>query len=360
MLINVIVDNFTTLFELIGLLIILKISVHIPPRMKKNTVAVVVMLFAEVFCREWEFYTQRMDRLDYMRPILTAIIYTIYPFILIVFTQLTTEGLLSRRKGAFYAVLAPEIAAAVLYFTSQWTHIVCYFTPDNRYQGGPLSSLPYYLFALYYVVFIVCNCIYLKGSNRSVWIIMIYVTVGSGFGAALRIFTEEDSGFREFSQLFTAAVVIYYLFLYISRARLDTLTGLLNRQSFYMDLESERITAVVSVDMNDLKYYNDTFGHEAGDKALKTVSGVMRKYCGRGATAYRVGGDEFFILYEGMGRERVEASIAAMRENMAKTAYVCAFGCAMKFEAGGMEELLTLADSRMYEDKATLKKKGTR
>ena len=45
---------------------------------------------------------------------------------------------------------------------------------------------------------------------------------------------------------------------------------------------------------------------------------------------------------------------------MAKTDYACAFGSAMKFETGSVEEMLTIADGRMYENKAQLKKKGTR
>ncbi|MCR4961476.1 MAG: diguanylate cyclase [Lachnospiraceae bacterium] len=68
--------------------------------------------------------------------------------------------------------------------------------------------------------------------------------------------------------------MIYYLSLYVLTAKEDTLTHLLNRQCYYADSEKEKdmITAVVSVDMNDLKKINDTHGHDAGDKALKTVA----------------------------------------------------------------------------------------
>lgn len=54
----------------------------------------------------------------------------------------------------------------------------------------------------------------------------------------------------------------------------------------------------------------------------------------------------------------MDASIAAMEENMKKTPYVCAFGFAMTSEAGGIEDTLTLADARMYEHKAALKAKN--
>ena len=354
-LIRIITDNYITIFELVGLLVILSISVHISTRMRRQTATVVILLFLEILCREVELYTQSLTVFNLLRPLMTACIYTLYPLILTAMTQLTTDGGLTRKKLLLF--LIPEFLAAPLYFTSQWTKLVCFFSPDNSYNGGPLAPLPYYVFALYYVGFVILTARHLHGSDRPVKRIMRYIVFGAGLGAVVQVLLVEDSGSREFSLLFTSSVVLYFLFLYINRSRLDPLTGLLNRQSYYLDMESERISAVVSVDMNDLKYYNDHNGHEAGDEALCAVAKVMREHSGPLATVYRVGGDEFILFYRGADRTHVEASIAAMEENMAKTPYVCAFGYAMKYEAGSMEELLTLADARMYEHKAKLKTK---
>lgn len=87
----------------------------------------------------------------------------------------------------------------------------------------------------------------------------------------------------DYSTLFASVLVLYYLFIYTKTAKADTLTGLLNRQCYYADAQKERdrITCVVSVDMNDLKKINDSQGHEAGDLALMTVSKCLSKGMGR-------------------------------------------------------------------------------
>lgn len=81
------------------------------------------------------------------------------------------------------------------------------------------------------------------------------------------------------SELFASLLIIYYLSLYVLTAKEDTLTQLLNRQCYYADMEkmADKITAVVSVDMNDLKKINDSQGHDAGDKALKKVAECLGK-----------------------------------------------------------------------------------
>ena len=49
--------------------------------------------------------------------------------------------------------------------------------------------------------------------------------------------------------------------------------------------------------MNELKWINDTRGHEAGDAAIKAVADCLMQGAGVSKHAYRVGGDEFVLLY---------------------------------------------------------------
>lgn len=56
--------------------------------------------------------------------------------------------------------------------------------------------------------------------------------------------------------------------------------------------------AFIMVDINDLKYINDTFGHEKGDRYIQGCCQFISDLCGRSST-FRVGGDEFVIVLEG-------------------------------------------------------------
>ncbi len=92
---------------------------------------------------------------------------------------------------------------------------------------------------------------------------------------------------------------------YLSKiAYTDTLTTLYNRHAFERDLEvfkesSDDSKIIITFDLNHLKYYNDTIGHQTGDNYLKFFAELAREYLGEYGNCYRVGGDEFSaILYD--------------------------------------------------------------
>ena len=141
-------------------------------------------------------------------------------------------------------------------------------------------------------------------------------------------------------------------------AKSDPLTGLMNRQSYYQDMETldGSITGTASIDMNELKYLNDTFGHSAGDEALKTVSKCLLDNRIKGELIYRVGGDEFIILYTGSTEEEIVKNLEAMKATLAKTNYTCAFGYSMKEKGESVEAAVLRADKEMYYDKSAQKR----
>ena len=90
------------------------------------------------------------------------------------------------------------------------------------------------------------------------------------------------------------------------QARRDPLTGLANRTLLYERLEHamrlrERDTlcvGVLSLDLNDFKLVNDTFGHHAGDKLLIDVADRLNACVRASDTVARLGGDEFVVVVE--------------------------------------------------------------
>ena len=133
----------------------------------------------------------------------------------------------------------------------------------------------------------------------------------------------------------------------------DALTGALNRRCFYLDAERyrEKLTALISVDLNDLKGINDRYGHAEGDKAICTVVNCMKRCLLRGCILYRVGGDEFAILCLKRKKAELEQMIQSMYAAMEETAYKCAFGLAESMVDEDFETLCARADVAMYHVK---------
>ena len=87
----------------------------------------------------------------------------------------------------------------------------------------------------------------------------------------------------------------------------DSMTEVPNRNAYEERLKKlrkpnaniSRITVIV-VDVNGLKEINDNYGHFSGDDAIKTVAKALRDTIGTKADIYRIGGDEFCLVLEGL------------------------------------------------------------
>ena len=350
---NIIQQNYVVLFEFVGVLFMLGISAHVPSRMKRLTFTAILLLFIELVVYTLELWTQSFETLSIARPLLTAAKYSLYPYILFVLMMITVKTKLSWQKNLL--ILLPASIAVPFYFSSQWTHLVCYFHETNTWAPGPLRYLPYAIFALYLVLFLVRNIVFLQSETPQIRGILYFIIFAPVVGLLVYLITDFSD---DYSAIFTSSIVLYYLFIYLHFARFDPLTGLLNRQVYYFDMNSGsgRITYAVSIDLNDLKHINDSYGHDAGDTALKTVAAVLKKNVGRNGTLYRIGGDEFVIFYRNVDESAVAQAIEKMRSDMAKTPYVCAFGYAKRGPLHTVEDAVRYADHEMYDDKAQIKK----
>ena len=86
----------------------------------------------------------------------------------------------------------------------------------------------------------------------------------------------------------------------------DYLTSLLNRDGFYSNVSrlidnavatGERLDlSILYIDLDNFKYYNDTFGHDVGDLILKNIAAILKRATGSTGFAVRFGGDEFLIV----------------------------------------------------------------
>jgi diguanylate cyclase (GGDEF)-like protein len=153
----------------------------------------------------------------------------------------------------------------------------------------------------------------------------------------------------------------------------DALTGLPNRRAFEsaLDREWRRLSreqkplALIMIDIDDFKAYNDRYGHPAGDKTLMAVGKCIAAVCQRpGDIACRLGGEEFVMLLPDTGREEAlhiaeETLIATRRlaiEHSASTVadhVTLSAGVSVSIPLSGCapDTLLAAADTALYRAK---------
>jgi diguanylate cyclase (GGDEF)-like protein len=147
-----------------------------------------------------------------------------------------------------------------------------------------------------------------------------------------------------------------------SEALTDALTGLRNRRSLMLDLESELALAgpdsprgLVLLDLDGFKQYNDVFGHLAGDELLHRLGTRLDGMMSGHGRAYRLGGDEFCALFSpgpaGLD-PLVTACSAALSDKGEGFDITASHGAVLApAEAATPTEVLQLADRRMYANK---------
>ena len=139
----------------------------------------------------------------------------------------------------------------------------------------------------------------------------------------------------------------------------DALTGLGNRRALVRTLEAAVDTAtpdspvtLALYDLDGFKHYNDTFGHPAGDALLQRLGDALAACVDGRAQAFRMGGDEFCVLFHGSQEEGVAlaaGAAAALTERGDGFVIGCSHGLALlPRDAADPDEALRLADHELY------------
>ncbi|MCW3060571.1 MAG: diguanylate cyclase domain/uncharacterized domain [Capsulimonas sp.] len=113
------------------------------------------------------------------------------------------------------------------------------------------------------------------------------------------------------------------------RADRDPVTGLLNHRAFHKRLAEESaraqrdgsVLAVVMLDMDHFKFFNDAYGHAIGDQVLRTVAERLVHICRPYDTLSRFGGDEFALLLPAVGHSTRGEIEARLRSDLSGLAY---------------------------------------
>lgn len=152
--------------------------------------------------------------------------------------------------------------------------------------------------------------------------------------------------------------------------QIDALTGLFNRRHFDEILpqkmssanRSHDLLALVIIDIDHFKGYNDTFGHPAGDVALVALANLLKIQMKRGSDAvFRLGGEEFALLYQAKSDKAALKLIEDIRIAVASLDQYCDIEKKITISAGlllinskkniAVESAYELADKLLYQAK---------
>lgn len=132
-------------------------------------------------------------------------------------------------------------------------------------------------------------------------------------------------------------------------AHTDALTQLLDRSTLGPRLSAHASeSAVVVIDLDNFKRYNDTHSHSAGDELLVAFADALRWSVGADDAVFRIGGDEFLIMLVGADREQAERVLDRLRGRWAELGEPVGFSAGI---AAGAQDLMRLADEHMYANK---------
>lgn len=155
----------------------------------------------------------------------------------------------------------------------------------------------------------------------------------------------------------------------------DLLTGLINRRAFYKKMHELfythpdllKISALVMLDLDNLKNLNDTFGHDCGDKYIFSAAESFRNHVPEDTIVSRISGDEFYVFFYGYEtKQEIQILLDQLKEGISGQTIMLPNQekCHIKVSGGvawypddsiSYEELLKYSDFAMYKTKQRFK-----
>lgn len=153
---------------------------------------------------------------------------------------------------------------------------------------------------------------------------------------------------------------------HLKRSTYDTLTNLMNREAFDQvflqrdrELQGERRdtserTALALVDVDHFKKVNDRFGHQIGDEVLLLVARVMKSALRKSDLVFRLGGEEFVVVLQGVNREKAVETLEKVREKIGSYRFpqvgqvTVSMGFSLMRQSGTSDLYLNRSDAALY------------
>ena len=298
----------------------------------------------------------------YLATIFTSIGYAARPVLILIFILLANMN--EKRRIWYYRVFIGLLCINALVYVIPWffnvpwmsTAVFHYELVDGKavFQYGGFLNYTSHAIALFFlVVLIYFSIASFQGKHRRDGIVLILC----GLIILATVITEMVTKRTDLLNIISGiCIMIDYIFIISINASRDPLTHLYDRRTYYEDLTKYQnlINGIIHLDMNELKYYNDNYGHEAGDEALVSLANIFTSsIVSKIMCAYRLSGDEFLILMFQGKKEQLDEVVNNIKEQLSTSKYSAAMGSYFieKGDNTTFDEAMKKAEMLMYKDK---------
>ncbi len=369
---NIIINSFS-------ILLLSVILVHSYLNVEKNTLQnrlyilvvqlTMLLLIFDIFGRFDGNPDTIFPVLNHLGNFLIFILSPVLPSIWIMYVYFQIYRNEKKALKLIYPLLGINLLHAVVVIISQFTGWLYTIDAANIYHRGPLYFLSSGFSA---VLLLVTFGLLLKNRSRldrKYFFSLTFFGVPPFVGVLLQT---NLYGVSFVLNSVVLSLLIILLDIQVNSINTDYLTGINNRQKLEnalmkkVEMSSENSAfSLVMLDMDNFKNINDTYGHDAGDTALKTAAALLKSCLRSRDFIARFGGDEFYLIMDISDKKNLEAAVNRIRRKIESFNDSGVLPYKILFSIGyevydynsrmKADEFMKHVDQLMYQDKSNRK-----
>lgn len=330
---------------------------------RHKTKAFIIASFLTIVCLiieiiEYYIISHRSAEYIFHYKIIMVLGFLITNIIVYTLLSMNDRGKFSKNKP----LAIPLIINIIIIIATYWTGWIFYIDPQGLYHRGDYFVVQLAINMFYYILMIIAIFINDDGYDGDDIMFLSSIFALPVIAIIIQII------FPKYYLIWVTvalSLMLYYIFLRELQFKFDLTSGIKNRRAFTNKMlqlnKSKKNTAIVVLDLNDLKKINDSRGHDEGDEIIHKSARILQESFVNVGTAYRIGGDEFCVLCVNSSKEQVEAALGKLKNLLSKynnqndLKIVFAYG--YHFYTGNeyIFEIFEIADKKMYDHKAKIK-----
>ena len=311
-----------------------------------------------------EKYSQRAG-LPVVGTIFTALGYILRPILLFIFVLLSNMDF-KRERWFFNMIGIPLLINTTVYILPLFMGVeplrtlVFYYQMNDAggadFMRGTFLNFTSHAICLFYLgVLVFVSTVRFHGKHRRDGLVLLLCVAV----ILLTVIAEMITGRNDLLNIVCEiCAMINYIFIMTVNSSRDPLTNLYDRRTYLEDVSRYKsiVNGLIMIDMNELKFVNDNYGHQIGDEALHELAQIFDTSVEPSIMCtYRVSGDEFIILMFQGKIEQLDSTVTRIRQRVDECKYSAAIGsCFIDKKAGDIsfEEAYQKAEELMYQDKS--------